>query len=228
MNHREVAVPDVVGGSLVLHYVIAPLGDRPPYSGTVMTAVNVTVETRAGTSASRALLVAEMTEQMNAGVDPDAALQALTDRLVPDVADLAAVYITAATPPEGGQLPSSVAVAFTLDRTLAASTGPPPPASPRAGGSPWDAALAAGQTVLISVAELPRRSTDPASAAWLQAAQAHSIAVTPLVVAGELAGALLRLGVADRPAYDQADVLFFEDVTARAGAAIAHLRSYQQ
>src|SRR3954452_2770822 len=102
MNHREVAVPDVVGGSLVLHYVIAPLGDRPPYSGTVMTAVNVTVETRAAKSASRALLVAEMTEQMNAGVDPDAALQALADRLVPEVADLAAVYITAATPPEGG------------------------------------------------------------------------------------------------------------------------------
>jgi hypothetical protein len=227
MAHREIAVRDVAGDALVLHYVVAPLGVRPPHLGVVMTAVNVTAEARAELSVTRARLVTEITEAMNAGADPDAALQALTDRLVPEVADLAVVYITAAAPPEGGRPPASTAVAFTLDQHLASTVGPPPPPSPREGASPWDAALAAGQTVLIDAAALSEETNRPGSA-WLEAAAGHTIAVVPLVVAGELAGALVLMGVGDRPPYRQADVAFLEDVTARTGAAIAHLRSYQQ
>ena len=126
-----------------------------------MTAVDVTSEARAEQSVARATLVTEITERMNASVDPDAALQALTDRLVPAVADLAGVYVISATPPEGGPLPPAQAVAFTLGADLLASAGPPPPPSPREGPSPWDAALAAGRTVLIDVAEPPRGEDRP-------------------------------------------------------------------
>ncbi|MDQ1621006.1 MAG: hypothetical protein QOE19_3575 [Actinomycetota bacterium] len=228
LDRREVEVRDVAGDELVLHYVVAPLGDGPPHRGIVMTAVNVTGEVRAEQSVARARLVAEITEGMSTGVDPDAALQTLADRLVPDVADLAVVYITAAAPPEGGRPPASTAVAFALQPGLAATAGPPPPPSPREGPTPWDAALAAGQTVLIDVAALPQDTTDRPGAAWLAAVAGHTIAVVPLVVAGELAGALLLLAAGDRKGYQQTDVAFLEDVTARAGAAIAHLRSYQQ
>ena len=154
MRHREVRVLDVHGEPLILHYVVAPLGSGPPHAGVVMTAVDVTSESRAEQSAARATLVTEITERMNASVDPDAALQALTDRLVPDIADLAGVYVIAAAPPEGGPPPVAQAVAFTLGADLLAAAGPPPPPSPREGPSPWDAALAAGRTVLIDVASL--------------------------------------------------------------------------
>jgi serine phosphatase RsbU (regulator of sigma subunit) len=228
MRHREVRVLDVHGAPLILHYVVAPLGSGPPHAGVVMTAVDVTSESRAEQSAARATLVTEISERMNASVDPDAALQALTDRLVPTVADLAGVYVISAAPPEGGPPPAAQAVAFTLGTDLLAAAGPPPPPSPREGPSPWDAALAAGHTVLIDLASLPEEQTDPANAAWVEAAGAHSVAVVPLVIAGELAGALLLLAAGPRPRYLQSDVAFLEDVTARAGAAVAHLRSYQQ
>jgi hypothetical protein len=228
MRHREVRILNVHGEALILHYVVAPLGSGPPHAGVVMTAVDVTSESRAEQSAVRATLVTEITERMNASVDPDAALQALTDRLVPAVADLAGVYVISAAPPGGGPPPPARAAAFTIGADLLAAAGPPPPPSPREGPSPWDAALAAGRTVLIDVATLPQQRTEPATAAWIEAAAAHSVAVVPLVIAGELAGALLLLAVGPRPSYAQSDVAFLEDVTARAGAAVAHLRSYQQ
>ena len=228
MRHREVRILNVHGEALILHYVVAPLGSGPPHAGVVMTAVDVTSESRAEQSAVRATLVTEITERMNASVDPDAALQALTDRLVPAVADLAGVYVISAAPPGGGPPPPARAAAVTIGADLLAAAGPPPPPSPREGPSPWDAALAAGRTVLIDVATLPQQRTEPATAAWIEAAAAHSVAVVPLVIAGELAGALLLLAVGPRPSYAQSDVAFLEDVTARAGAAVAHLRSYQQ
>ena len=122
MRHREVRILDVDGAALILHYVVAPLGSGPPHLGVVMTAVDVTSEARAEQSVARATLVTEITERMNASVDPDAALQALTDRLVPAVADLAGVYVISATPPEGGPPPLR-----RLSPSPSARTCSPPP-----------------------------------------------------------------------------------------------------
>ena len=50
----------------------------------------------------------------------------------------------------------------------------------------------------------------------------------PLAVAGELDGAVVLLGTGDRPPYTQADLPFLEDVAARAGVAVTHLRGFDQ
>jgi serine phosphatase RsbU (regulator of sigma subunit) len=228
VRHASGGLPDVAGHELVLHYVISPLGAPSAPLGTVMTAVDVTAEVNAEQSAARARLVAELTEAMAGSIDPDTALQAMTSRLVPEVADLAAVYVTPVAPPEGGAAPASLPVAMTIAPDLQAAVGQPPPPSPRQGPSPWDASLAAGRTVLIEVADVLAGGTNDASGRWLQDAAARNLAVVPLIVAGELAGAVLLMAAGNRSAYTSADVTFLEDVTARAGAAIAHLRTYQQ
>jgi hypothetical protein len=71
MRHREVRILDVHGAPLILHYVVAPLGSEAPHLGVVMTAVDVTSEARAEQPVVRATLVTEITERMNASVDPD-------------------------------------------------------------------------------------------------------------------------------------------------------------
>lgn len=227
VRHSSGGLPDVTGHELVLHYVIAPLGTPAAPLGTVMTAVDVTAEVNAEKSAARARLVAELTESMASCIDPDAALQVMTSRLVPEVADLAAVYVTPAAPPEGGAAPANLPVAMTIAPDLHAAVGKPPTPSPRRGPSPWDAALAGGRTVLIDVADLLADDADGASDRWLQDAAARNLAVVPLVVAGQLAGAVLLMAAGRRQPYRPADVAFLEDVTARAGAAIAHLRTNQ-
>jgi Stage II sporulation protein E (SpoIIE)/GAF domain len=228
VRHAAGGLPNISGQQLVLHYVISPLGATSAPLGTVMTAVDVTAEVNAEKSAARARLVAELTEGMAGCIDPDAALQTMTSRLVPEVADLAAVYVTPSAPPEGGAAPASRLVAMTIASGVDRLVGQPPPPSPRQGPSPWDAALAAGRTVLIDAADLLAPGADEASARWLRKAAARNLAVVPLVVAGELAGAVLLMAAGSRPAYTAADVASLEDVTARAGAAIAHLRTNQQ
>jgi hypothetical protein len=108
--------------------------------------------------------------------------------------------------------------------------GPVPPPQPRDEPSPWAAALAAGETVLIdldSTADQPGVASG-ATAGWFTAAGGRNLVVVPLIVAGDMVGALVLLATAPRPRYERRDSTFFEDVAARAGAAVGHLRSYQQ
>jgi hypothetical protein len=145
---------------------------------------------------------------MNASVDPDAALQALTDRLVPDIADLAGVYVIAAAHRRAGrprprrQSPSH----------SAPTCSPPPdrrpPPSPRKApprGTPrWPPGARSSSMSPAS----PRRGPSPPAPSGSRPLAAHSVAVVPLVVAGELAGALLLLAAGTRPRYLQSDVAF--------------------
>ena len=227
---RDVGMRSVAGDDVLLRYVLAPLGDGPPFAGVVMTAVDVSGEARAEQAASRSELVAHVAERMNAAADPDAALQALTEELVPAVADLAAVYIRADPGPEVDAPVSSSPVAIAMSDELQALAGPPPPPSPRSGPAPWEEALAAGQVVLIPLGDTPDPgvATDASTRDWLRRGAASNIAVIPLIAAGELAGALVLLAAGPRAAYTAADGQFLEALAARAGAVVAHLRGYQQ
>jgi anti-sigma regulatory factor (Ser/Thr protein kinase) len=195
-----------------------------------MTAVDVSGEAKAEQAAARSELVAHVTERMNAAADPDAALRALTSALVPTVADVAAVYIIADANLNSGARTGTAPVALTMSDELLARVGPPPPSPTRSGPSPWDEALAAGQVVLIPLGGTPDPdvASDAATSEWMSRAEAHNIAVIPLVVAGGLAGALVLLSAGPRTPYTDADSQFLEALAARAGAAVAHLRAYQQ
>lgn len=216
----------VSGGSVELRYVLSALQEPDgPVLGVVATAVDITAEARAHRLAERNRLLADISANVSAARDAEAGLQALTDALVPALGDLAAVYVAPAPgdPATGAQ--RAPARVITLAPRLA-ELGPPPPPRP----SPWAEALRSGQPLIISLAEeaLPALAADPAGAAWLLAAEGHSFAVAPLVVAGDLTGALVLMACGDRPAYQPEDLELMAAVTARAGAAISHLRNQHQ
>jgi hypothetical protein len=223
-----------------LTYAFAPLGSpgQPPV-GVVMSAVDVTSEARAASSARQAALLAQISERMNGASDPAAALQELTDALVPAVADLAAVVVL----PESNQ-PTNLApaqerssersgpvppTAITLDPELVARAGVPPGNTRDAGRSPWEASLATGVPLIIDVAagELSA-SSDEATNAWLAQAAAHNMAVLPLALAGRLAGAVVLMSFGDRAPYVEEDLPFLEQAAARAGTAVSHVRAFGQ
>jgi hypothetical protein len=219
---HPVGIRDLQGGEVVLSYVVTPVGDPPV--GLVITALDVSAQVRAETQAARSLLLADLTHRMTAAADAEGALHALTDALVPSVGDLAAVYIA---PDErhrdGAPLPPEL---ISLSDALA-GLGPPPPPSGQRGQSPWEEILRAGKSVIIPIdeASLPAVAREPGTAEWLIAAKANSVVAVPLVVAGTLTGVLLLMAAAERLAYREQDVPFFEDIAARAGSAIVQVGS---
>jgi hypothetical protein len=223
---RPVSVRDVAGGEVCLRYVLAPLG-APPV-GVVTTAIDVTAEARAEQTAERIRLLADISTRITAARSAGEGLQSLTDGLVPAVADVAAVYVTpdVNAADTGAALPPEV---VSLSTGLTA-LGPLPRPSARDEPAPWASLLAAGNAVILPVDEstLPVLAPDPETSAWLQAAEANSIAVVPLVVAGTLSGALVLLAGGERPPFGESDLPFLQDVTARAGIAISQVRSTRQ
>jgi serine phosphatase RsbU (regulator of sigma subunit) len=219
---HPVSVRDLRGDEVVLSYVVTPIGDPPGYL--VITAMDVSAQVRAETRAAQTTLVADLTDRMTAATDAGSALAALTDCLVPAMGDVAAVYVVPeGQPPDVVPLPPEV---ITVAESLAA-LGPPPPPGERRGPSPWQDVLRAGRPVIIGIDEstLPTLASGPQSEAWLVAAKANSLVLLPLAVAGSLTGVLLLLAVGDRPPYRHEDLPFLEDVAARAGAAIAQVRT---
>ena len=185
-------------------------------------------------------MLAEVSDRMSGATDPDGALRGLTEALVPALADVAAVYVRPLGParpvvagtgrrpqPSPQGLPArALAVAAELrDRV-----GMPPAQGTPTGRPRWQGALEAGRPVLL---DLPPPGADAVLTdfpldRWLRAADSHTVAVLPLAVAGELDGAVVLLGTGDRPPYTQADLPFLEDVAARAGVAVTHLRGFDQ
>lgn len=219
---HPVGVRDLAGGEVVLSYVVTPLGEPP--TGLVITAFDVTAQQLAEARAAQTLLLADITSRMTAAADAGSALAALTDALVPDVVDVAAVYVVPdADRDDLTPLPPEV---ITVSESLTA-LGPPPPTAERTGPSPWEAVLRAGRPVLLPVDDstLPTVARDQATRAWLVAAEANSLVLVPLVVAGNLTGVMLLLATGDRPALRDADLRFLEDVASRAGAAVTQVRT---
>jgi serine phosphatase RsbU (regulator of sigma subunit)/anti-sigma regulatory factor (Ser/Thr protein kinase) len=226
-EERLTLVRDIEGRELYLHFVISALGPGPPHPAILICGVDVSNAVRDREHARRAELLAGITQAMTTAADPDAALQALTDALVPDVADVAAVFVVPAPGADraagaGGAGPT----AMTIAPALLAELGPPPTAGePDPEPAPWADSIAAGRTVLIDLRGRDREAVNPSSRTWLDRAGAATIVVVPLVVAGELAGALVLSDGAHRRAYEETDLPFLEDVAARAGTAVAHVRS---
>lgn len=222
---RRIDVRDVRGEDVVMSYVLAPLGDPP--SGVVIAAIDVTAQVRAEEAAARTSLLVDITGAMTRASDAAAALKALTDALVPAVADLAAVYVVPdGQPGEGPPLPPEV---LTLSDELAVLGTPPQPAEQQE-PSPYDALLRTGAPVLIPLEgdALATVARDPENAAWLRAAEGRNVVIAPLVVAGTLTGALVLLAAGDREPFCEADLPFLLDVSARAGSAIAQLRTIRR
>lgn len=233
--HRLVGAPDVGGGEVHLRYAVAPLTTlgRGP-AGLVVTAVDLTGEARAEVASNRARLLASLTERVSAAARPRAALDALTDVLVPEVADFAAVFVLPEPSPAAGGLSGEgwggrEPVAMSLSAALA-HLGRPPTMLRRADGRRWDSVLASGRALVLPFEDghLQQIAPHDETRTWLSSARARNLAVIPLVVAGTLAGAVVLLAAGDRPPYTQEDLHFLTDVAARSGAAIAQVRMHRR
>lgn len=227
---RRVALRDTTGRDVMLRYVVVPYGEPAAAGGIVITALNVTAEFRAEQTAARERLLAELTGQLIDAPDAVAGLQALTDTLVETIADLAAILITSeqSMDPDAAPVPPRVLSMSAEIRAL----GSPPQATERADFTPWRDAVLAGDAIVAPVNEdtIPLIAADEASATWLREARASSLAVVPLVVAGNLNGALVLFTAGDRTPYTGDDLPFLSDAAARFGAAIAalHLQERQR
>jgi hypothetical protein len=137
---------------LYLHFVVSALGSGPPYPALLICVFDVTNAFRDREHARRAELLAGITQAMTTAPDPDAALQALTDALVPDVADVAAVFVVPA--PGAGTRARRGRRAHGDDDQPRGARGGRPAArrrGARPGARPWDSSIAAGRTVLIDL-----------------------------------------------------------------------------
>ncbi|MHB1930801.1 MAG: PP2C family protein-serine/threonine phosphatase, partial [Acidimicrobiales bacterium] len=231
MPRRLVGLPDVHGRRRVMRYSMSALrgSDGMPV-GVIQFIVDATDEVQAQQQAVRSRLVADISAGLMTSDDAGAALETLVGALVPEVADLAAVYAYAATGgrPAGGGAPTppvAIAVSEGLGRF-----GPPPAPAQRHAPSPWDDALQEGRAFSIPVdgATLTELTPDAATREWLSVTKTTSIAVVPLVIAGEVTGGVLLLASGDRRPFGDADLELFEDVTARAGAAISEVRARER
>lgn len=232
--------PGVLGAAgeeVNLTYVFAPLVEpgQPPW-GVLLTALDVTAEVRAERAALQSALLSDVSDRMNDATDPHDALRVLTRTLVPAVADVAAVFVSdldhsplgahgSAAGPGGGSRPSAISVSSALLDTV----GAPPQGTEGARPSPWEPSLAAGRSVLIDIAggDLVGQSDD-AVRAWLSRAGGQNMAVLPLSLAGQLAGAVVLLTTRPRPPYSAEDLPFLELLAARAGSAVSHVRAFRQ
>jgi PAS domain S-box-containing protein len=221
---RQLQMRDRSGEDVVIQYMLSPLG--PPGHqplGVVMIAHDVSAQARVERSAARSQLLAQISEQMNATTDPSQALHALTGRLVPDIADVAAVFVT---PGElAGTASPGAPIAMTVSDQLK-PLGVPPTANGQPGSAPWERMLRAGLPVVIPIDDLslPTVAPDAPVRRWLSDADVNSLAVVPLVVAGVMTAALVLASAGQREPYAAADLPFLEDIAARAGAAVTHLR----
>lgn len=220
----EVGLLGAAGRSMYLRLTFAPIGraeDGRPL-GVMLTAIDVTARALAHEAALRARLLNELAAGMNEATDPDRALQVLCDALVPTVADVAAVFVL---PAADGGTPAEGPTAITVSPVLLQALGPPPQDPPSDEPSPWLAPLTTGTSLLIDLTQ--EGAATGQSGEWLRAAGGHSAVLLPLVVAGELAGAVVLVATRGRETYLPTDLAFLEQAAARAGVVVSHLRSYR-
>jgi hypothetical protein len=229
----------ISGEEIALTFMLAPLAEPgAPCKGVILTAVDITAEIKASRAAEQAALLADLSEQMNSATDANDVLKRMTSRLVPAIADLAAVFVLAAEDqrpttryagPVAATRRSAPPIALALSEELLRNAGPPPQNPPNEQPSPLEQSLAAGHSLLIDIAggDLAGQSND-ATEAWFRAADAHNMAVIPLTLAGQLAGAVVLMSVGSRSPYGAGNLPFLELIATRAGAAVSHLRAFRE
>jgi hypothetical protein len=176
-----------------MRYSMSPLRDR---NGAPVGVVQFVTDATAEAEAARSRVLAEVSGAVSGAPDAAGALRVLTDALVLKAADLAAIYVFPAAQslaPSGRAIPPLV---MTISEGLK-HAGPPPATGDWDRKSRWRAALAAGSAVFIAVDQLVLGSHPAAS--WLVEVRANNFAVTPLVLAGEVAGNVLLVSPGSRP-----------------------------
>src|SRR6476661_4886729 len=219
---------DVAGRPIAMRYVMAPLGD-PPW-GVVTMGADVTDHVNALRDLERAAFLADLAERMITAQDPPAALRELTDALVRDLMDLAAVYIVSEdlADSDAPPLPPDV---LSLGPRIVALGGPPlPKRGDDSNAERWRTVLREGKPVLIPLSQesLPGVTRDAAIIAWVTAAGLTHLIAVPLVVAGTLSAVLVTGSRADEVQLTEDDLSFWVNVAARASTGINALRSLRQ
>jgi serine phosphatase RsbU (regulator of sigma subunit) len=230
---RPVGLRDLLGGEVHVRSVVAPFGPSGgPTVGLVISAVDLTSEVRAELASNRAAVLARLSERINAASDAPAALQALTDTLVPELADVAAVYVL----PEVRDAEdlrtrhSGSPDAITISPALAGFGAPPVARATRGPATAWDGVFAAGHPVIVPFADLDPVQVvpDEVSRRWLMAVQTRNLAAVPLAIAGRVVGGLLLIAAGDRQPYSEKILPFLTDVVSHAGVAVAQIRQHRR
>jgi serine phosphatase RsbU (regulator of sigma subunit) len=219
---------DVQGRPIAMRYVMAPLGD-PPWAVVTMGA-DVTAHVNALRDLERAAFLADVAERMITAHDPAAALRELTDALVRDLTDLAAVYIFPGdnADPDAPPLPPDV---LSLSPRIAELGGPPlPNRGSDSNAEQWRTVLREGKPLLIPLSpeSLSGVTHDAGIIAWVTAAGLTHLIAVPLVVAGTLSAVLVTGSRADDVQLTEDDLSFWVNVAARAATGITALRSLRQ
>ncbi|HEY6798420.1 MAG TPA: GAF domain-containing SpoIIE family protein phosphatase [Kineosporiaceae bacterium] len=226
-DRHRLGVHNGCGDELYMRTVVVPYGPPgDPPTGLVVLGVDLTGEALAELASHRAELLGRVTAEVNAAADAAAAVQALTDTLVPELADVAAVFVlpdvrearalTLTGPPQ------SISIAASL-----ATLGPFPwSTQPRDRTDELTQSFVAGTPVIFpdNDVELTAMVQDDATRAWLSAARARNTAAIPLTSAGTLIGALLLIACGDRQPYTEKILPLLTDIAARAGVAVGHIR----
>lgn len=222
---RQLAVADTGGRHRWMRYVLSPwVAPDGTVVGVVLVGVDETAEVAADVIASRSQLLADVTSAVSTAPDPATALQAFTDLLAGSVAEVAAVYVAAPGEDLSGE-PTPPDVISVAERLRA--LGPPPPPAARSRANPWQDLVLQGEPLVIPVNDetLELLAPDAPNRDWLRRAEAVSIAVVPLVVAGAFTGALVLLADRSRGGYERDELAYLAELTARVGAAVSEVRS---
>jgi serine phosphatase RsbU (regulator of sigma subunit)/anti-sigma regulatory factor (Ser/Thr protein kinase) len=214
-------------------------------SGLAIVAVNATGRVEAERARRRLELISRVTAAVGAELDPDMAIHRLTETLVPDVADLAAVYLAdqneVARVAPAWAAGSVATVPASIARRVALAVAPyvsvptataqtVPRLEVRHAADPIVRALLTGQPVSVNLDAtlLGEVVNDPAGLAWLRAAGAHSCLAVPLSIAGRVAGVVALMVTGEREPYTSDDTVLLTDVAARAAVAITNAFAYQR
>ncbi|MFJ6213798.1 SpoIIE family protein phosphatase [Streptomyces sp. NPDC092296] len=198
------------------------------FTGVAATFTDVTEQQQAR---RRLALVSAASKRLEGLLDVADCAQALTDVLVPDFADLAAVDLTEAV--LVGEEPGRFANGAPLRRMAAASRDAWPPELDTAGASLRAGGVAPhymrrGAAVLVTDMAVVREAlgTDPVLYRQVVPEEATSMLVIPLNARGLVLGGLALWRTGDRVPFDQEDALLAEEIGSRAALAVDNARRY--
>jgi serine phosphatase RsbU (regulator of sigma subunit)/anti-sigma regulatory factor (Ser/Thr protein kinase) len=207
-----------------------------------------TREALVASSQSRAYaqLLARAIFSVTAATDTEHALQGLTELLVPQLTDVAAVWLlddvfspavegaalelaakTGAGPVRGAR---ARRVAVTVNPSLPDVPMPPSVTEHLPEGSPLLRAMRSGRShvVDLTTVDLSNIASGNPAVTWTVGVGGHSAITVPLLSHRQTVGALTMLACGDRPAYVEGDVVHAEELAATAAVAVDRAQSYRR
>ncbi|MEU9132273.1 SpoIIE family protein phosphatase [Kitasatospora sp. NPDC048540] len=192
----------------------------------------------------RLAVIARASARIGSTLDLDTTARELSEVVVPELADLAAVDVLDAVLPDPLPAPAAPGGHPAAFRALALAAAHPSEqvrTAVRAADPTGTLALypadrlvarcaAAGEPVLVArvaPADLARIARDEQAAAILAEAGLHSYLAVPLIARGEVLGALDLKRLRNTAPFDQDDVLLAQELASRAAVCIDNARWYQ-